>query len=389
MPPQQCAAPQLANRKINELTLWNTGKCCLACKYCFSYNVYNKAINQDMPMDIINALPGFIEKYVNANGNIWFFGAEPLMSIATIKAIYDTVHSRFPEIRFGLTTNGVMLKDEILAKWLGERNFGVLISIDGWEESHNLNRVYKDGSPSFQDVFEGLMNARVYINNNPSIRWTVSPETAKNTFKDFIALIKMGLTNLAFEAVYEQEWSEEALEELKKNLIAIGKHILYMAYRGTNIQFKPLNDVIMALNNVNPNIWKNRCGLVNAGGTIGVDIDGTLYSCHRFCAEHNTDSKYVVGHILTGIDWQKVDQNKLEWQSMKPYCADNPDRCNSCPLFASCVGGCIAVNYDVEKDFHKVPKTYCDIQNVYFEALIKPAMILRTKWQKSGAFWRT
>jgi Arylsulfatase regulator (Fe-S oxidoreductase) len=388
---EYCPQPniiQQKERRVNELTLWNTGKCCLSCKYCFSYNIYNKRINEDMPEDVIKALPDFIDKYVNRNGNIWFFGAEPLMSIPTIKSIYDSVHSRFPEMRFGLTTNGVMLKDEVIAKWLGEHNFGVLISIDGWEESHNLNRVYKDGSPSFQDVLSGLFNARIYINNNPSIRWTVSPDTVKNIYSDFLSLVKLGLTNLAFEAVYEQEWSQENLETLKLNLINIGKHIEYLAFKGTRIQFKPLNDMIDLLNATNPDLWKKRCGLVNIGGTIGVDIDGTLYSCHRFVSEHNPDSEFAVGHITSGINWEKVDQIRGKWQSRRHYSEYGEHKCFTCPLYTSCMGGCIAVNYDMNKDFHIVPKTYCDIQNIYFDALIKPALTLRRLGMKNSGFWR-
>ncbi len=59
-------------------------------------------------------------------------------------------------------------------------NFGLLLSIDGPKESHNTNRIYADGSGSWDYAWKGLELVRKTYNPNPQLRWTVTPATVKD-----------------------------------------------------------------------------------------------------------------------------------------------------------------------------------------------------------------
>jgi radical SAM protein with 4Fe4S-binding SPASM domain len=121
--------------------------------------------------------------------------------------------------------------------------------------------------------------------------------------------------------------------------------------------------------------WQSRCGLVNNGGGVGVDVDGTIYACHRFVTERkDTDA---IGSIQNGIDWSKVDAIRAEWNSVKPH-AVNPERCNTCPIRATCIGGCIAVNKDTTKDLHTLPKSDCDLKLAILKGLYKAVLLKRS-----------
>lgn len=364
------------NFKIRELTLWNTGRCNFKCDYCFSYNIYEKVIDADMQDRVIEALPNFIQRYCVPNGSLWFFGAEPLMSFDTIKKIVKVVSSKFPDFRFGLTTNGSLLANEEIAKFLGEVKFGILFSLDGWGESHNLHRKFKDGTDTFPQVLEGLKNTRYYITSNPQIRWTYTPKTVSYLFDNFRKMIEFGLTSLACEPVYEIEWTDYDIRVLKEQMQKIGEEIVRLRGIGITVNLKPFIDTMNAIFE-NQQTWKSRCGIFSNMGGVGVDVDGSLYPCHRYVSTH--DKSLSVGDIFSGFDFNKVNAFNRKWLSHRHY-SEVKDRCKTCKLYNTCIGGCIALNFDLFKDEHICCKSFCDIRNAIFDTLLPYVIEFKLKY---------
>lgn len=361
-------------RKIFELTLWNTGRCNLDCDYCFAYKIYGKKKDADMDDETIQYIPSFVKKYMPDEGSIWFFGAEPTVSMDTISKIYDLVKKEKPQFKFGMTTNGVALANPEVAKWFGARRFGILISMDGFGETHDIHRKYPDGRGSFEDVMKGVLNARVYITQNPQIRWTYTPETVDRLYETYCNFVGLGLLNLACEPIYECEWTEDKLKILEEEMRKIGLLIRDMHFRGYNYVFKPLSDVSLVASEKKQD-WRMRCGLVPNMGSVGVDVDGKIYACHRFVS--GRDENVAIGSLKDGIDWSRVETLQKEWIAERPYCNTNRYRCAECPLLSICIGGCVAVNRDVTGDWHKCPQSFCDVQLAIFRGLIETAVILK------------
>jgi uncharacterized protein len=208
---------------------------------------------------------------------------------------------------------------------------------------------------------------------NPQMRSTFAPDTVEYMYETYEFFTLQGLTNLAMECVYEVEWDHYSLTTLRLQLQKIGKLMCRQVNKGLPVAMKYMTDTIHALECKRVD-YKFRCGF--AQGSVGVDIDGKIYPCHRFVS--SKDEKHVVGSIKDGIlDNKKRVELSQEWIDQPIESEYGPDKCKACSFVNACLGGCTAVNYDMIGDFHKIPKSYCDIMQTVVEAFAPYALILR------------
>ena len=79
---------------------------------------------------------------------IGFYGGEPLLGFDVLKETWSTSWEKygdsFKNALFTLTTNGVLLNDEV-ADFLTSHDFSIIVSLDGNKENHDRNRVEPNG----------------------------------------------------------------------------------------------------------------------------------------------------------------------------------------------------------------------------------------------------
>ncbi len=346
--------------KIKELTVWTSNKCNLKCKYCFVYKLNEEKQYRAMTKETADQLINFANKNLGVDGKIWFFGAEPLCNWDIIKYIIAKCHAIGHKWSFGATTNATLIDEEKI-QWMKQYNFGLLLSIDGLKENHNINRIYADGTGSWDDAWRGLSLVRQTLNPNPQIRWTVTPSTVKGLTDQIKALVEEhNLTNLAVDFAYEVEWTKENIAMLKNELEVFGKYYKKWMDEGKPVFSMFIRDANTAVSQtIRP--WFTRCGLGN--GSMGVDYDGTLYPCHRFIDSH----KIKIGDIYNGFN-QTHQQWIEDWQKAAPYC-EEPKKCLTCNNKKACSGGCIAMNYDLFGTPHVNPENFCTIKQLIVETL--------------------
>ena len=287
--------------KLKEMTTWVTNECDLRCKYCFVYKLNEKQPRGKMTTETADQLIRFADQNIEPNGSIWFFGAEPFCNVDIIRYIVEKSHTNGHNWKFGATTNCTLLTEE-LAQWMKKFNFGVNCSIDGLKDSHNTNRIYPDGSGSWDDAWRGLPFIRKYLNPTPQIRWTVTPSTTKSladSIKTFVEEHK--LTSLAVDMVYEVEWTATDLATLKSELEIFRDYYSKWMSEGIPVFTMFTRDANAAITQ-SERRWCSRCGL--GQGAVGVDYDGTLYLCHRFIDSHTIK----IGDIYNGFN-----STRLEW----------------------------------------------------------------------------
>ena len=355
--------------KIFELTAWATGRCDLRCRYCFIFKLYPQQPSSDMQPDVVEALIDFGLRYGSRPIRIWWFGGEPLLAFDNvIKYAVDLVLKRGlrvglnGDVHFGLTTNCTLLTEDKV-KFFARYGFGILLSIDGTKEKHDKYRVFPDGRGSFDVAWRGLQLVRKYLNPNPSIRWTVAPETVEGLANDVKWYVDQGLTNLAIDWVYEVKWYEEDLKKLRQEMYKIREYMIEWMRQGIPVMLKFVRDGVAPAVAPFRAWWKSRCGL--GQGSVGVDVDGTIYSCHRFVSTHKKE--LAIGHVKEGWYWDRRYGWVADWIKHPPYSEDGLERCRYCPYRVACHGGCLAVNYDLFGDIHIVPRSYCDIMQVLSE----------------------
>jgi uncharacterized protein len=344
--------------KIKEMTVWPTTQCDLRCKYCFVYKLNEDQQYGKMSVETADQLIRFAGNNLDQNGNIWFFGAEPFCNFDIIQYIVEKSRANGYTWRFGATTNCTLLTEEIV-QWLKKHNFGVTCSIDGLKESHNTNRVYPDGSGSWDDAWRGLSFVRKYLNPTPQIRWTVTPSTEKGLADSIRAFVEENkLTSLAVDFVYEVEWTPLDLATLKGEFELFRSYFSKWMQKGIPVFSMWIRDANAAITN-SKREWGSRCGL--GVGSVGVDFDGTLYPCHRFIDSH----EIKLGDIYKGFNAKRLEWGE-HYRRIAPYC-ELPKKCLTCNYKKACTGGCLAMNYDVFGTPRINPETFCTIKQLITE----------------------
>ena len=109
------------------------------------------------------------------NLEVDFFGGEPLMNWQVVKDLVaygreqEKLHDK--KFRFTLTTNGVLLNDEVM-EFCNREMGNVVLSIDGRKEVHDKMRPFRKGAgsydlivPKFQQFAESRHQDKYYERN--------------------------------------------------------------------------------------------------------------------------------------------------------------------------------------------------------------------------------
>lgn len=164
------------NEEVTDLVLEVTEKCNLRCKYCIyneNHPEFRNFSHKDMDIDIAKKAITFLKEH---SGDevvfLGFYGGEPLMNYRLVKEVVSFAKNIMGEkkITFSMTTNATLINEEI-ADFLASNEFQITISLDGSKEIHNDNRIYKNGSGTFEDTMRGVvLLSNAYDNFGKDIR---------------------------------------------------------------------------------------------------------------------------------------------------------------------------------------------------------------------------
>lgn len=147
-------------------TVLTTYNCNLACTYCFeeSTRENEKVIKLDIPTSdlIIGWLRRRAGKFGYTGIFLVFYGGEPLLNRAPIEHIAGQLkpwcEERGLRFNFCLQTNGVLLKPELVDKYVALGMNDVRITLDGFRDTHDKNRpVRGSGKGSFDTIMENIV----------------------------------------------------------------------------------------------------------------------------------------------------------------------------------------------------------------------------------------
>ena len=153
---------------VKALCLHIAHDCNLACKYCFAEEGEYHGRRALMSFEVgKKALDFLIANSGNRqNLEVDFFGGEPLMNWQVVKEL--VVYGREQEklynkhFRFTVTTNGVLLNDEI-QEFINREMDNVVLSLDGRKEVNDRMRPFRNGKGSYDLIvpkFKKLADSR-------------------------------------------------------------------------------------------------------------------------------------------------------------------------------------------------------------------------------------
>ena len=351
---------------VKALCLHIAHDCYLACKYCFaeegeyhgrralmSYEVGKKAL------DFLIANSGS-----RRNLEVDFFGGEPLMNWQVVKdlvAYGREQEKKFDKhFRFTITTNGVLLNDEI-QEFCNKEMDNVVLSMDGRKEVHDRMRPFRNGKgsydlivPKFQKLAESRNQERYYI------RGTFTRDNLDFS-NDILHYADLGFKQISIEPVVGDDTDPYAIREcdLPQILEEYDKLAKMMVDREREGRGFTFFHFMLDLEG-GPCLSKRLSGCGSGTEYLAVTPWGDLYPCHQFVG----DEDFIMGNVDEGITRPEI---ATEFRNCNVY---SKDKCKKCFAKFYCSGGCMANSYKFHNTIYDSYDISCEMERKRVECAI-------------------
>lgn len=351
---------------VKALCLHIAHDCNLACKYCFaeegeyhgdrslmSYEVGKKAL------DFLIANSGN-----RVNLEVDFFGGEPLMNFQVVKDLVAYGRSQEKEhnkkFRFTLTTNGMLLMDEIM-EFANKEMANVVLSVDGRKEVHDFMRPTRNGKGSYDLIIDKFIKmAELRNQTNYYVRGTFTHYNLDFS-KDVLHLADLGFKQISAEPVVAPDTQpyaikEEDLPRLFEEYDLLAREMVEREKAGKGFNFFHFMIDLTG----GPCLYKRLSGCGSGTEYLAVSPWGDLYPCHQFVGME----EFKLGNVDTGIEKQElVDEFKL----CNVYAKD---KCKNCFARFYCSGGCAANSYNFHGNLLDAYDIGCELERKRVECAI-------------------
>ena len=265
--------------------------------------------------------------------------------------------------RFTLTTNGMLINDDVI-DFANKEMSNVVLSLDGRKEINDRLRVDHMGRGSYDVIvpkFKKLVEARG--GKNYYMRGTFTHANPDFT-NDVFHMADLGFTELSMEPVVSSPddpaaLTEEDIEIVKDQYEILAKEMLKREKDGKPITFY---HYMLDLTE-GPCIYKRISGCGVGTEYMAVTPWGDLYPCHQFVG----DEKYKLGDIWKGVENEKL---RDDFRCCNAYAREE---CRDCWAQLYCSGGCAANGYHATGDIKGVYKPGCEL----FKKRIECAIMMR------------
>lgn len=356
------------NRKtvVKALCLHIAHDCNLACKYCFAEEGEYHGRRALMSLEVgKKAIDFLIENSGNRrNLEVDFFGGEPLMNWDVVKEIVRYGRSKEEiynkNFRFTLTTNGVLLNDEVM-EFVNKEMSNVVLSLDGRKEVNDAMRPFRNGKGSYDLIvpkFKKLAESRNQMNYY--VRGTFTHDNLDFS-NDVIHFADLGFKQMSIEPVVGDDSEkyaikEEDLPKVMEEYDKLAKEYIKRHKEGNGFNFFHF----MIDLEQGPCVAKRLSGCGSGTEYLAVTPWGDLYPCHQFVGQE----EFLLGNVNDGITRQDIcDEFKL----CNVYAKD---KCQDCFARYYCSGGCAANSYKFHGSITDAYDIGCEMQRKRIECAI-------------------
>ena len=351
---------------VKALCLHIAHDCNLACKYCFAEEGEYHGRRALMSLEVGKKALDFL---VANSGNrinleVDFFGGEPLMNWQVVKELVEYGRSleepNNKKFRFTLTTNGVLLDDEIL-EFANREMANIVLSIDGRKEIHDKMRPFRGGQgsydlivPKFQKVAESREQERYYV------RGTFTHNNLDFS-KDVLHLADLGFKQISVEPVVagsEDDYAitEEDLPVLMEEYDTLAREMVRRRKEGKGFNFFHFMIDLEG----GPCVAKRLSGCGSGTEYLAVTPWGDLYPCHQFVG----NEKFLMGNVKEGILRTDI---RDEFKCCNVYAKE---KCRKCFAKFYCSGGCAANAYNFHGNINDAYDVGCELERKRVECAI-------------------
>ena len=351
---------------VKALCLHIAHDCNLACQYCFAEEGEYHGRRALMSFEVgKKALDFLIANSGNRrNLEVDFFGGEPLMNWQVVKDLVaygreqEKLHDK--KFRFTLTTNGVLLNDEVM-EFCNRELGNVVLSIDGRKEVHDKMRPFRKGAgsydlivPKFQQFAESRHQDKYYV------RGTFTHYNLDFS-EDVLHLADLGFKQISVEPVVAEPKEPYAIreEDLPKLFEEYDKLAVEMIRRHKSGEEFNFFHFMIDLEG-GPCVAKRLSGCGSGTEYLAVTPWGDFYPCHQFVG----NEKFLLGNVDEGILNTDI---RDEFKCCNVYAKE---KCRKCFARFYCSGGCAANAYNFSGDICGAYDIGCELQKKRIECAI-------------------
>ena len=352
---------------VKALCLHIAHDCNLACKYCFAdEGEYHGQKRELMSLEVgKKALDFLIENSGNRiNLEVDFFGGEPLMNFDVVKEIVAYGRMREKEagknFRFTLTTNGVLLNDDVI-DFCNKEISNVVLSLDGRKCIHDDMRPTRNGKGSYDIVVPKFQK---FVEQRGDKSYYVRGTFTRNNLdfaEDFKLMADLGFKEISIEPVVSPDTCDYAIREEDLETIYAEYDKLACDIIERHKAGKPITFFHYMLDlNGGPCVYKRLSGCGSGTEYLAVTPQGALYPCHQFVGI----DEFELGNVYEGI--KKTDIVE-EFKLCNVYAKD---KCKDCFARFYCSGGCAANSYQFHGSILDAYDIGCKLQQKRVECAI-------------------
>ncbi len=351
---------------VKALCLHIAHDCNLACKYCFAGEGEYHGRRALMSYEVgKKALDFLIENSGNRrNLEVDFFGGEPTLNWDVVERLVEYGRSREEEcnkkFRFTLTTNGVLLNDEI-TDFCNREMSNVVLSLDGRKEVNDRMRPFPKGAGSYDVIvpkFQKFVEARG--DKDYFVRGTFTRYNLDFS-KDVLHFADLGFKKLSMEPVVappDEDYAirEEDLPQIMDEYDKLAKEYIVREKEGRGFRFFHF----MIDLSQGPCVAKCLSGCGSGCEYLAVTPWGDLYPCHQFVGMED----FLLGNVDEGIVNTSL---RDEFKFCNVYAKS---KCRDCFARFYCSGGCAANAYNADGSITGAYDIGCAMQQKRIECAI-------------------
>ncbi len=351
---------------VKALCLHIAHDCNLACKYCFAEEGEYHGRRALMSFEVGKKALDFLIQNSGSRRNLEvdFFGGEPLMNWDVVKQLVaygreqEKIHDK--NFRFTLTTNGVLLNDEIKA-FANKEMANVVLSCDGRKEVNDRMRPFRNGKgsydliiPKFKDLAESRNQTNYYVRGTFTHHNTDFAE-------DVLNLADEGFKQISVEPVVAENTADYAIkeEDLPGIMAEYDKLALEMLDREKKGKGFNFFHFMIDLSG-GPCVAKRLSGCGSGTEYLAVTPWGDLYPCHQFVG----NEKFLMGNVDEGVTNTEL---RDEFKCVNVYARP---KCKDCFAKFYCSGGCAANAYNFTGDITGAYDIGCEMMRKRVECAI-------------------
>lgn len=368
---------------VKALCLHIAHDCNLGCRYCFAEEGEYHGDRSMMSLEVGKQALDFLVENSGTRRNLEvdFFGGEPTMNFEVVKelvrygrSLEEPYNKKF---RFTLTTNGILLNDEIM-EFANVEMANVVLSIDGRKSVNDYMRPARNGKSTYDIIVPKFQQfAELRNQTNYYVRGTFTHHNLDFS-EDVLHLADLGFQQISVEPVVapkEEPYAiqEEDLPQLMEEYDKLAKEMIKREQEGTGFQFFHfMIDLTQG-----PCVAKRLSGCGSGTEYLAVTPWGDLYPCHQFVGQ----KEFKMGNVFDGIQAESL---RDEFKLCNVYAKE---KCRNCFARFYCSGGCAANSYHFHGSILDAYDIGCELQKKRIECaiMIKAALADQEEKEKKEA----